>query len=197
MLHFPGSVSIWQQSPPSDANFLERGRAYCQRIQSLLPELDWCIDLNGKDQLQRFIWIGKNIHCLNSKLWQLTLTCSSCFLQNNYPLVQTWAFPLDWLVTEPSLVGLCGPQTEPKTLLIDVGQVHPDDWLGVVAHEFAHAMSGAGHGPDFQTVLTHLCIGLGLPTPATLSDEQTLKHWPPHRPYHQPGYWFGEASNQL
>jgi hypothetical protein len=47
------------------------------------------------------------------------------------PLAQ--AFGLD---------ALCNLQTDPISILIDVGRVMPEDWLLVVAHEYAHAHAG-------------------------------------------------------
>lgn len=184
----------WLESPSPGTNWLEHGQMYFQWVQALLP----CacrLDLDSTAYQRQLLWIGQHVHRLNQQLDRLTQSCRECFFDNTCPDVQTWAFPLDWaLAADSEVVGLCSLKTTPAALVIDVGQIHPDDWLGVVAHEFAHAISGAGHGLEFQNALNHLCIGLGLPPPKTLWDEQILQQWPPYRPVHQPKFWQGEAT---
>lgn len=195
----PAPLSDWYQPPSypadwSETGWLERGRRYYQQVQSLLPHSAQVADVNSDIWRQRLLWMGQNVHRLNQHLWQLTQSCYDCFL-NACPTVQPWAFPLEpVLQADSQLVGICNLQTAPIALIVDVGQINPSDWLGVIAHEFAHAVSGAGHGPDFQSVLTHLCIGLGLPPPLTLSDSQTLRQWPPYHPLQQPDFWIGGSS---
>lgn len=199
----PVPLSDWYQPPAypanwSEAGWLERGLRYYQQVQSLLPHparvVDISADVDSAAWRQHLLWIGQNVHRLNQHLWQLTQSCYDCFL-STCPAVQPWAFPLGpVLQADSQLVGICNLKTVPIALIVDVGQIHPSDWLGVVAHEFAHAVSGAGHGPDFQSALTHLCIGLGLPPPLTLSDSRTLQQWPPYHPAAQDDFGVGSRS---
>ena len=63
------------------------------------------------------------------------------------------------------------------TIVVDVGRVERHHWLGLVAHEYAHAQVGKpGHDQAFADVLNHLCLGLGLPCPG--NTEAQLKSYP-------------------
>ncbi|PSN19920.1 hypothetical protein C7271_04800 [filamentous cyanobacterium CCP5] len=195
----PVLPSDWYQLPPSlpewsEERWLERGYSYYQQIQPLIPYRHLRFDIDSAIWRRRLVWIGQNIHRLNQRLWELTQSCFDCFL-TTCPPIRPWAFPLG-LVLQPDLklAGLCNLDISPIALIIDVGQISPEDWLRVVVHEFAHAVSGAGHGPDFQSALTHLCIGLGFPPPVTLSNAQGLRQWPPYRPSRQTTFWSGEPT---
>ncbi len=94
--------------------------------------------------------------------------------------------------------GLCNLQTQPVTLLIDVGRVIPEDWLALVAHEYAHAHAGSpGHHQEFANILTHLCLGLGLGPLAVWQSamETNLKSYPNCHPTSDPlAFWRGQGK---
>jgi hypothetical protein len=102
----------------------------------------------------------------NRVLSQHLITCQDCFHPANRCGVQVFAAPIDpnWRVD-----AFCNVRVDPATIVFDVGRVVPEDWLKVVAHEYAHAIvGGAGHSPRYGAVLQHLCLGLGfdlLPMP--------------------------------
>jgi hypothetical protein len=106
-------------------------------------------------------WIAANLDRVNGQLYQLVLACQDCFHPTNRPLVQIFAVPL-----HPAcpVDGFC--HLASGTIVVDPGRVVPEDWLKLVAHEYAHLVTGvAGHSPQFARILAHLCLGLDLVEP--------------------------------
>jgi len=76
--------------------------------------------------------------------------------------------------------------------------VVPDDWLRLVAHEYAHAHTGSpGHRVEFERSLTHLCLGLAIPPPPDQSDAKDwLRFYPDCVPTQNPlAFWRGEGRD--
>ena len=109
--------------------------------------------------------------------------CHQCFAADQRPVVRIMAAPL---AAQLGLDGFCNTFLQPTPILIDIGRIAPQDWICVVAHEYAHAyLQSPGHHAQFLAVLNHLCLGLGL-APLTQAEplspealEQQLRHWPP------------------
>lgn len=169
--------------PAADADWFEVGFDYLAKVrsQALSPDM---ID-PGQAMAQRIRvceWIGKHIYEINLLLNAYLHACHQCFEPHERPDIQILAAPL---ASELGLDGLCNIFTDPITMLIDVGRVDPADWICVVAHEYAHAYLGTpGHTDQFQDVLNHLCLGLGLEPfvgfdhLSVMEREQHLQHWP-------------------
>ena len=105
-------------------------------------------------------WIGQHIEAINLQLNIHLQACHECFHPWERPVVQIFAAPLDQSF---GLDALCNFQTQPLTILIDVGRVAPEDWLFLVVHEYAHAQAGyPGHHQPFADSLAHVCLGLGI-----------------------------------
>ena len=142
-----------------------RGLDYLYGLRSLAidPEM---IDVMH-DPVRRVpvaTWIGKNIDRINAELQILVQACDDCFHETSRPQIQIWAAPL---ADAYNICGLCNLQTQPITLLVDLGRVAPADWLALVVHEYAHSQAGSpGHHSDFAVALGHLCRGLSLELPA-------------------------------
>ena len=71
-------------------------------------------------------WIGENIDRINAELQILVQACDDCFHETSRPQIQIWAAPL---ADAYNICGLCNLQTQPITLLVDLGRVEPTDWL--------------------------------------------------------------------
>ena len=145
---------------------------------------------NLRDRTSICIWIGKNIHAVNAELKACLQACHECFHYQKRRPIQIFAVP----IAQPyGIDGLCNPQTTPVTILVDVGRVVPQDWLKIVAHEYAHALVGNfGHHREFANILSHLCLGLGLEPPGTDLEGQ-LRHWPPCKATLDPlAFWRGQ-----
>ena len=159
------------------------GFEYVTKVRSLAlsPEM---ID-PGPAMAQRIRvceWIGEHIYGINLLLNAYLHACHQCFEPDERPDIRVLAAPL---AANLGLDGLCNIFTNPITVLIDVGRVDPADWICVVAHEYAHAYLGSpGHNEQFQDVLNHLCLGLGLEPfigfdhLSTTAKERHLRHWP-------------------
>ena len=188
----------WRHSPASPIPSEQRGQAYLQDLEQLVPSssliaLRDCPELTQDNRA----WIGQEIHRLNWALYQLLIRCQECLQPSARPNVAIFAAPLA-LATE--IKGFCNVALNPMPLLIDVGQIHPQDWLAIVAHEYAHAIAGdRGHGTAFQAALSHLCLGLGLlPPPLQATDPALWRIWPPCRqPSPGPGFWRGAIAFNL
>ncbi len=139
-------------------------------------------------------WIGTHIQAVNQILQQYLNACHDCFHSWERRSMRVLAMPL---AQSFGIDGLCNLQTKPITILIDVGRVVPSDWLGLVAHEYAHAHVGSpGHDQRFVSVLAHLCLGLGLEPPIWEPGlEEQLRHWPYANPTPDPlALWLGESG---
>jgi hypothetical protein len=148
---------------------------------------------NLRDRVSICTWIGKEIAALNWLLQSLITACDDCFHPGDRRAVQIFALPL---ADRVCLDGFCNLTAAPTTILVDVGRVDRADWLALVAHEYAHAHVGSpGHHHEFASVLTHLCLGLGLaqPLPRQLDN---LHSWPPYAPVADPlALWRGEIAS--
>ncbi|MGI0492989.1 hypothetical protein ACN4EG_14500 [Alkalinema pantanalense CENA528] len=148
---------------------------YLQEMQgyALVPGMVNFFELNP-DRLIIFDWIQANIQQVNHQLQQYLYACHACFNPDEQPALQIFGVPLSPYF---GVDAFCNFSSQPMTILIDVGRVEPHLWLGLVAHEYAHAKVGLpGHDRAFAEVLNHLCLGLGLPCPGTT--EAQLKHYP-------------------
>lgn len=149
---------------------------------------------HSSDRIPVCTWIGHHITSVNAELTVCLQACHDCFHLWQQRPMQIFAVPLS-----PALRidGFCNLQTDPITILIDVGRVVPDDWLALVVHEYAHAHAGSpGHHEDFVKILEHLCLGLGLePPPAALSQQEILRSWPYCHPTKDPlAFWRGQPE---
>ena len=138
-------------------------------------------------------WIGENIDRINLKLKDCLQACHDCLHPQERRPMQIFAAPL---APTLGLDGFCNIRITPVTLLVDVGRVYPEDWLAIVAHEYAHAHLGnSGHDATFATLLSHLCLGLGLDLPIWEPGmEMKLRHWPPCPSRSDPlAFWRGAS----
>jgi hypothetical protein len=182
-----------------DADSFARGLDYLYQVrkQVLDPEL---IDVvhNLSDRIPICTWIGTHIERVNAELAACLQACQACFHAWEQRSVQIFAAPL---ARSFGLDGVCNIQTSPITILVDVGRVVPEDWLAIVAHEYAHAHLGSpGHHQDFARVLTHLCLGLGLEPPAAWQPDMEirLRSCPPCRSTPDPlAFWMGKTSDTV
>jgi hypothetical protein len=186
-------LPLYPGQPVGQSEALAFGAAYLARVRQLVPapEMIACIE-QAAAQAARASWIGRHIEAINAQLRSQLADCEACFYPVDRPVVAILAAPL---AAHLGLDGLCSLGHQPVVLLIDVGRLAPPDWLGAVAHEYAHAVVGSpGHGHRFQQVLTHLCLGLGLPPPPTGSD-RAIASWPPSQPSDSPtAFWQGRAT---
>jgi hypothetical protein len=163
---------------------------YVMRGLALDPEMvDLMFDPNARSPI--CTWIGDRIDQVNASLQQCLQACHHCFHTADQPAIQIFAVPL---ASRFGIDGLCNLSTTPITLLIDVGRVMPQDWLALVAHEYAHAHAGSpGHHVEFARSLAHLCLGLAIASPPTT--ENHLRVHPPYRATSDPlAFWRGESE---
>lgn len=186
-------LPLYPVQPVGQLEALAFGAAYLERVRQLVPapEMIACIEQPAA-QAARASWIGRHIEAINARLRSQLADCEACFYPVDRPAVAILAAPL---AAPLGLDGLCSLGHQPVVLLIDVGRLAPSDWLGAVAHEYAHAVVGSpGHGHRFRQVLTHLCLGLGLPPPPAGSD-RAIASWPPSQPSDSPAaFWQGSAA---
>lgn len=143
------------------------------------------------------IWVGSHIDAINAQLQVLLQGCQDCFHPWQQPPVQIFAAPF---ASQFRVDGVCNLQTQPISILIDVGRVLPHDWLALVVHEYAHAHLGVpGHHPDFVQILSHLCLALDLPfADNTVSHDPRWCSFPPYRSNPHPDqFWSGAFSTPL
>ena len=135
-------------------------------------------------------WVGNHIEAVNNALDGCLSACHACFHPWEQPQIQIFAAPLAQAF---GLDGLCNLQTEPITILIDVGRLAPEHWLLLVAHEYAHAHAGVpGHHDAFARSLTHLCFGLGMTPPP--HEAVSLRSYPYYRSNQDSlAFWRGEG----
>ncbi len=143
---------------------------------------------NLRDRVSICTWIGTSIGSVNLRLQSCLKVCDECFNPVDRRSIQIFAVPL---ATSVRLDGFCNIDTNPTTILVDVGRVPPPDWLALIAHEYAHAHLGvAGHDAEYAMILDRLCLGLGLPS---IGQNTNLHHWPPYQPTIDPvAFWRGE-----
>lgn len=149
--------------------------------------------MGGGLQVGVCTWIGLHIDSINTELQDCLQACQGCYHAWQQCPVQIFAVPFRG---DARLNGLCNLHSVPPTILLDVGRVVPQDWLAVVAHEYAHAQVGVpGHEQLFFKVMTHLCLGLGLSAPPAWPDDR-LCHWPPvRRPLEGTDFWLGHPGS--
>ncbi len=165
----------------TSADPFTRGLDYLYGVRSLAltPDLVDLIDQRQEEwHIPICTWIGQNIDAVNTQLNRYLEACHQCFYAGEAPSVQIFAAPL---ARQAGIDALCNLDTQPITLLIDVGRVVPEDWLLLVVHEYAHAHARSpGHHQQFARSLAHLCLGLEIPLPPDQGDPQT---WLPFYPY--------------
>lgn len=171
----------------------QQGIEYLAKIATLLPSQAIDLDLNLRDRELIWAWIGNSIGTVNQRLQLHLSACADCFQPRDRRSIQIVAVPL---ATSLGLDGFCNITTTPRTILVDVGRVEPSDWLALVAHEYAHAQLGyAGHDRRYGEVLSHLCLGLGLPQPRLSVEPDDLRHYPPYLHTADPlAFWRGEVK---
>jgi hypothetical protein len=176
-----------------NSNAYTRGIDYLRVIQGFAPDPAMVnVMENLRDRITICTWIGKNIEAVNEALRYCLLACHECFYPHERRSIQIFAVPLGQPL---GLDGLCNVSTTPISILVDVGRVTPEDWLRIVAHEYAHAHIGSpGHHDGFAAVLSHLCLGLGLEPPKE-QGEIVLRSWPPYTSILDPlAFWRGERG---
>ena len=172
-----------------------RGLDYLYGVRSLAlePELvDQVHDMEHRDRI--CTWVSEHIEAVNAQLNTCLQACHACFHPWEQPVIQIFAAPLAQAF---GLDALCNLQTNPISILIDVGRVMPEDWLLVVAHEYAHAHAGTpGHHPQFARSLAHLCLGLAIaPPPYQPGREDSLRFYPSYLPTKDPlAFWQGQGE---
>jgi hypothetical protein len=145
----------------TDPEPFARGLDYLYGVRSLAlePELVGLVH-DPQARVPICTWIGTHIEGINQKLEALLQLCHNCCLPEEQPDLQIFAAPL---TAAFGVDALCNLDSQPKTIIVDVGRVVPKHWLLLVAHEYAHARVGVpGHHPQFVQSLTHLCLGLGI-----------------------------------
>ena len=173
-----------------------RGLDYLYGVRSLAldPEIVYGVyDLESRIPI--CTWIGEHIEAVNTHLRSCLQMCLDCFHPWEQPPTQICAVPLDQSF---GIDGFCNFQTDPITLLVDVGRVVPEDWLLLVAHEYTHAHAGSpGHHPQFARSLTHLCLGLDIaPPPHQPGREDGLRFYPNYVSTQDPlAFWRGEGTD--
>jgi hypothetical protein len=172
-----------------------RGLDYLYGVRSLAIDsemIDAVYDLEHRIPL--CTWIGKHIDAVNRELEGYLQVCHDCFHSWEQPEIQIFAAPI---AQSFGIDGLCNLQTNPITILIDVGRVVPADWLLLVVHEYAHGHVGfPGHHEQFARSLAHICLGLGIaPPPRESGMESQLRFYPDCRPTQNPlAFWRGELA---
>lgn len=139
-------------------------------------------------------WIGNHIEAVNTQLNIQLQACHACFHPWEQRAMQIFAAPL---AQSFKIDGLCNLQTHPVTILIDVGRVVPENWLRLVAHEYAHAHAGSpGHHLQFARSLAHLCLGLEIELPLIpAGQEDRLRFYPRCRSTSDPlAFWQGKGG---
>ncbi|XZF62646.1 MAG: hypothetical protein ACSI46_27485 [Gloeotrichia echinulata DVL01] len=170
-----------------------RGLDYLYGLRGLALDsemIDVVYDMDNRIPL--CTWIGEHIDGVNRQLESYLQACHDCFHPWEQPDIQIFAAPLAQCF---EIYALCNLDTNPITILIDVGRVVPEDWLLLVVHEYAHAHAGyPGHHEQFGRSLTHLCLGLGIAARPWQSDmEFYLRFYPDCRPTQNPlAFWLGK-----
>jgi hypothetical protein len=182
-------VNDFQQS--TQCSMVEEGKAYLQKMEHLALDPSLVrLSVNAEWEQQICRAIALRIEEINQELATHLSYCQQCFYSQQRLPIQIFATPF---AGHLNIDGLCNLKAKPITILIDVGRIVPQDWLGAVAHEYAHAQVGvAGHHQAFLETLTHLCLGLGLTPPPNGVPEAKLRNWPPCQPTADPlRFWVG------
>lgn len=173
-----------------------RGLDYLYAVRSLALDPDMIDQVYDLEQrVPICTWIGTHIEAINAQLVAHLQACHACFHAWEQPAVQVLAAPL---ASACGLDAFCNLQTHPISILVDVGRMLPQNWLYVVAHEYAHAHAGVpGHHQQFAQSLAHLCLGLGIVLPPYRPDmEDDLRFYPYYQPTSDPiAFWRGEGSD--
>ncbi|HIK46212.1 MAG TPA: hypothetical protein IGR64_15215 [Leptolyngbyaceae cyanobacterium M65_K2018_010] len=150
---------------------------------------------NPEDQfLAVLTWMGWHIHQLNQHLSSILADLMTCLPAQAHPDVAIFAAPI---APRVGVDGFCNLHRQPIALVIDPSRVIPADWPHLVAHELAHAIAGTtGHGAEFHSALSHLCLAQDLPMPPTArAARDWLRYWPPCRPNPQVDqFWLGHGA---
>jgi hypothetical protein len=140
-----------------------------------------------------YLFISQNIDTINGILNTHLQACHECFHPAVRRHIEIFAVPL---AQRFGIDAMCNVSAVPTTILVDVGRIETTDWLGIVAHEYAHAHLGlSGHNEQFASILCHLCLGLGLepPTWDVETIEKSLRSWPDCKSTINPlAFWMGE-----
>lgn len=173
-----------------------RGLDYLYGVRSLAIEPEMVDLVYALDhRIPICIWISEHIEAVNIQLNAHLQACHDCFHPWEQPDTQIFAAPL---AQSFGLDGFCNFQTNPISIVIDVGRVMPKDWLLVVAHEYAHAHAGSpGHHQQFAQSLAHLCLGLEIAPPSYQPGmEDSLRFYPGYPPTQDPlAFWQGEGRD--
>ncbi len=190
-------AAVWQR--PADIEPVEWAIRYLGVLRDLAPQPRWISLTHIADPPgEALVWMGRSIHLVNRRLGEILEELLGCFEVNHRPRVQILAAPI---APQAGVDGFCccdrsgptGPVTVPTTLMVDPGRIVAADWPGLVAHELAHGMVGAGHGAEFERAIAHLCLAQDLPLPAPDLDVDALKAWPPcRRAPHPERFWLGQ-----
>jgi hypothetical protein len=179
-------VASWElTSSNTNPDPFQRGWQYLDRVRQLTPE-PGMVELSDEisDRIRICTWIGDRIDGINLELTDYLEACHQCFPVAQRQNIQIFAAPL---ASRLGVDGLCNILLDPIAILIDVGRVKPEDWLGLVVHEYAHAhLKSPGHDRRFLEVLVHLCLGLGLVPPVCAASWELdpaansvqLRNWP-------------------
>jgi hypothetical protein len=173
---------------------LERGAKYLEAVDKLLPQPGLRRSLDYLADRERIlIWIGNNLDRLDRLLQTYLQDCHECFFPERRRQIQILAVPFD---ASYGVMGWCNIQSQPMTILVDLGRVAPPDWQALIAHEYVHAHLGKpGHDLEFARTLDHLCLGLGLSAPNSASEE-SLRYHPPCQIASDPlALWRGEGES--
>ena len=170
----------------------QMGLAYLAKVGAVLPPQMVDVTSNLRDRVSICHWIGNQIETVNRSLRVHLTACHECFNPIERRSIQIFAVPF---ATSVRLDGFCNINTNPTTILVDVGRVPPPDWLALVAHEYAHAHLGyPGHDRAYAEVLSHLCLGLGFEQPSFEPDDRRIYCWPPYAAAIDPlAWWRGES----
>jgi len=174
-----------------------RGLDYLYELRSWLPEPDLIdVMLDPGDRIPVCSWIGANIGGLNASLEGLLLDCQACLLPCLRPEVRLFAAPL---AAGFGLDGICclpvaAAKLEPILIILDLGALEPHDWLSLLVHEYAHAISATpGHGTSFQQCLSLLCRALDLALPLSTPNWHSLPAYLPR--LDRLAFWRGDTDS--
>lgn len=181
--------------PRFQTSCFERGVAYLYHLRSLAPAPD-LIDFVDPSASRNQVcgWIGSHIDAVNAQLLVLLQSCQDCFHPWHCPPVQIFAAPF---AQHFGIDGVCNLQSQPISILVDVGRVYPPDWVALVVHEYAHAHLGVpGHHAEFVHTLSHLCLALDLPAPLGFFPlDSRWCSFPPYRSNPLPLHFWSGSPN--
>jgi hypothetical protein len=170
------------------------GLAYLHRVRDLALTPDMImLPTNLGDRARLCTRIATSIASINAQLHHHLQQCHQCFHREERRLMQILAAPIN---SAFGIDGCCNLKAQPTTLLIDVGRVPPDHWLGLVVHEYAHAHAGhPGHDAPFIAALHQLCLGLGFPPLPYQASPDFWQSWPHCQPLADPrAFWLATSA---